>query len=185
MKKIIFFLLTLSTIKSFGQASIIDFGNLDGKNQDWAILSDNVMGGITKSNLEYTNDAVILSGNISLANYGGFSSIKTKFKNFDLSNYKGIKIRYKSSNQKFVFTLEDSKYWMEPYYKNAFSTNKNDSWEEAMIYFKDFKEMVIGQATGNMMPLENLKNMVRLGIMTAEKKEGPFTLEVDYIEFIK
>jgi hypothetical protein len=36
-----------------------------------------------------------------------------------------------------------------------------------------------------MMPLENLKNMVRLGIMTAEKKEGPFTLEVDYIEFIK
>jgi hypothetical protein len=74
---------------------------------------------------------------------------------------------------------------MEPYYKNAFSTNKNDSWDEAMIYFKDFKEMVIGQATGNMMPLENLKNMVRLGIMTAEKKEGPFTLEVDYIEFIK
>jgi hypothetical protein len=185
MKKIIFFLLTISALKSFGQASIIDFGNLDEKNKAWVILSDNVMGGITTSTIEYTTDAVVLTGDISLANYGGFSSIKTKFKSFDLSIYNGIKIKFKSSNQKFIFTLEDSKYWTEPYYKNGFSSTKNDTWEEAIIYFKDFKEMRIGQATGNAMPLENLKNIVRLGIMTAEKKEGPFSLEIDYIEFIK
>ena len=185
MKKIIFFLLTISAIKSFGQASIIDFGNLAEKNQDWVLLSDNVMGGITKSTIEYSNDAVLLTGDISLANYGGFASIKTKYQRFDLSNYNGIKIRYRSANQKFVFTLEDNKYWAKPYYKNAFSSNKNDTWEEAIIYFKDFKEMIIGQPTGNVMPLESLKKTVRLGIMTAEKKEGPFSLEVDYIEFIK
>ena len=185
MKKIIFFLLTISAIKSFGQASIIDFGNLAEKNQDWVLLSDNVMGGITKSTIEYSNDAVLLTGDISLANYGGFASIKTKYQRFDLSNYNGIKIRYRSANQKFFFTLEDNKYWAKPYYKNAFSSNKNDTWEEAIIYFKDFNEMIIGQPTGNVMPLESLKKTVRLGIMTAEKKEGPFSLEVDYIEFIK
>ena len=185
MKKIIFFLLAFSAIKSFAQTSMIDFGNMNEKNQDWVLLSDNVMGGITTSDIEYTKDAVVLTGNISLANYGGFSSIKTKFKSVDLSNFNGIKIRYKATNQTFVFTLEDSKYWTEPYYKNAISSNKNDTWEEAIIYFKDFKEMIIGQPTGNKMPLESLNKIVRLGIMTAEKKEGPFSLEVDYIEFVK
>ena len=185
MKKIIFFLLAFSAIKSFAQTSMIDFGNMNEKNQEWVLLSDNVMGGITTSDVEYTKDAVVLTGNISLANYGGFSSIKTKFKSVDLSNFNGIKIRYKAANQTFVFTLEDSKYWTEPYYKNAISSNKNDTWEEAIIYFKDFKEMIIGQPTGNKMPLESLNKIVRLGIMTAEKKEGPFSLEVDYIEFVK
>ena len=174
MKKIIFFLLTISALKSFGQASIIDFGNLDEKNQAWVILSDNVMGGITTSTIEYTTDAVVLTGDISLANYGGFSSIKTKFQRFDLSKYNGLKIKFKSNNQKFVFTLEDDKYWTQPYYKNGFSSTKNDAWEEAIIYFKDFKEMIIGQPTGNVMPLESLNKIVRLGIMTSEKKRRSF-----------
>jgi hypothetical protein len=78
---------------------MIDFGNLAEKNQEWVILSDNVMGGITKSTIEYTTDAVLLTGDISLANYGGFSSIKTKYQRFDLSQYNGIKIKFKSSNQ--------------------------------------------------------------------------------------
>jgi hypothetical protein len=33
------------------------------------------------------------------------------------------------------------------------------------------------------MEVSVLKNIVRLGIMTAEKKEGPFNLEIDYLEF--
>ena len=29
------------------------------------------------------------------------------------------------------------------------------------------------------------KNMVRMSIMTMEKKEHPFSIEIDYIEFVK
>ena len=54
-----------------------------------------------------------------------------------------------------------------------------------IIYFKDFQEIVIGEPTGNMMDSKSLKNIVRMGIMTYEKKEGPFSLEVDYVAFIK
>jgi len=66
-----------------------------------------------------------------------------------------------------------------------FLQKKDDTWEEVTIYFKDFQEIVIGEPTGNMMKSKSLKNIVRMGIMTYEKKEGPFSLEVDYIEFIK
>ena len=185
MKKLILLVLCISALQSFGQSSIIDFGNSAEKNQEWKLLSDNIMGGVTKSKIEYTNNSVLLTGNISLDNYGGFSSIKTKYKSVDLSKYNGIKIKFKSTNQKFAFTLEDNQDWTQPNYKREFSSKKDDTWEEVIIYFKDFQEIVIGETTGNMMKSKSLKNIVRMGIMTYEKKEGPFSLEVDYIEFIK
>ena len=185
MKKLLYLLIAISSLKSFGQSSLIDFGNLSEKNQEWVLLSDNIMGGVTKSKIEYTNNSVLLSGNISLDNYGGFSSIKTKYKSFDLSKYMGIKIKFKSTNQKFGFTLEDNQNWTQPNYKYEFSAKKDDTWEEVTIYFKDFKEIIIGEPTGNLMKSKSLKNIVRMGIMTSEKKEGSFTIEVDYIEFIK
>ena len=183
--KLIYLLLAITSLKSFGQSSIIDFGNSAEKNQEWVLLSDNIMGGVTKSKIEYTNNSVLLSGNISLDNYGGFSSIKTKYKSVDLSDYNGIKIKFKSTNQKFAFTLEDNQNWTKPNFKREFSPKKDDTWEELIIYFKDFQEVIIGEPTGNKMKSESLKNIVRMGIMTYEKKEGPFSLEVDYIEFIK
>lgn len=183
--KLIYLLLAITSLKSFGQSSIIDFGNSAEKNQEWVLLSDNIMGGLTKSKIEYTNNSVLLSGNISLDNYGGFSSIKTKYESVDLSEYNGIKIKFKSTNQKFAFTLEDNQNWTQPNFKREFSPKKDDTWEELIIYFKDFQEIKIGELTGNMMKSKSLKNIVRMGIMTYEKKEGPFSLEVDYIEFIK
>lgn len=161
------------------------FGTLSEKCQDWVLLSDNIMGGVTKSKLEYTENSLVLSGTISLDNYGGFSSVKTRFKNYDLSEYKGLKIRCKSSGQSFAFTLEDSQNWTLPNYKGNFSNTKENEWEWITLFFKDFKEYQIGEPTGNEWPTSNLKNIVRLGIITTEKKEGPFVIEIDRIEFIR
>jgi hypothetical protein len=49
MKKLILLELFISAIQSFGQSSIIDFGNSAEKNHEWVLLSDNIMGGVTKS----------------------------------------------------------------------------------------------------------------------------------------
>ena len=175
----------MATLKSFAQSSIIDFGNSSGKNQEWILLSDNIMGGVTKSKMEYTSNSVLLTGEISLKNDGGFSSIRTNYTLVDLSMFKGVTIKFKSTNQKFAFTLQDSKDWTKPTFKNEFSAKKDDTWEEVTLYFKDFKEVIIGEPTGNIMKSTILKNIVRMGIMTYDKKEEPFSLEVDYIEFIK
>ena len=183
--KLIYFLLALISLQSFGQSSIIDFGNSAGKNQEWILLSDNIMGGVTKSKIEYTTNSVLLSGNISLDNFGGFSSVKTKFKKIDLSAFKGIRIRHKSNNQKFAFTLEDTQNWTLPNYKGNFFNQKPNEWETSTILFKDFKEYQIGEPTGEKLELERLKNIVRIGVITTEKKEGPFSLEIDYIEFLE
>lgn len=185
MKTALILLITIASTNSLKTDFKIDFGSSSGKTKDWYVISDNVMGGVTTSKLEYTDNSMVLSGELSLKNFGGFSSVKTRFNNFDLSSYKGLKIRYRSSYPKFAFTLENSKNWTYPYYKGHLPNSKPNVWTEATLYFKDFKEYQIGESTGNMLEQDRLKNIVRLGIMTTDKKEGPFSIEVDYIEFIK
>jgi hypothetical protein len=185
MKTAIILLITIASMNSLKSDLNIDFGSSAGRVKDWYVISDNVMGGVTTSKLEYTENSMVLSGSLSLKNYGGFSSVKTRFNNYDLSAFKGLKIRYRSSYPKFAFTLENSKYWTYPYYKGHLPDSKPNVWTETTLYFKDFKEYQIGELTGNMLDQDQLNNMVRLGIMTTDKNEGPFSIEVDYIEFFK
>ena len=88
------FLIAMATIPMSSSDSMINFGRAAGGVQEWIMISDNVMGGITASNLAYTDSSMVLSGTISLENYGGFASVKTKFGRFDLSEYKGVRIRF-------------------------------------------------------------------------------------------
>lgn len=174
-------LLALSADENF----TFKFGNSTNQCRDWVMISDNIMGGVTRSKLEYTNNSLLLSGSISLDNFGGFSSIKTQFGKYDLSEYKGVKIRFKSTGQQFAFTLENSQNWTRPNFKGDFAAKKENTWEVVILYFKNFKEYQIGEPTGNPLNPASLKNMVRLGIITTAKKEGPFSLEVDYVEFFR
>ncbi len=185
MNFVLLALLSLPLTVPADKSLLIDFGSSPGKTQEWLLLSDNVMGGVSRSTVEYTDNSVVLTGTISLDNYGGFSSIKTRYNGVDLSAYKGVKIRFKSSNQRFAFTLEDSQNWTRPNYKKEFAASRDNTWEEVMLSFSDFKEVVIGEPTGKSFDSARLKNIVRMGIMTSEKKAGPFSLEVDYIEFVR
>jgi NADH dehydrogenase [ubiquinone] 1 alpha subcomplex assembly factor 1 len=161
-----------------------NFGSSAKRVNDWRVLSDQVMGGISTSDLVYKEASMQLSGELSLANYGGFSSIKSGFAQYDLSPYRGLRIRYRSDNQTFAFTLESSKNWTRPYYKGLMPVSKDKQWTEATIYFTDFEAYQLGQPTGDFLDPSILKDIVRLGIMTTEKKEGPFFLEVQFVAFI-
>ena len=184
MKIALLFAMAFFAIGPSKKNPVINFGNANGRTKDWVMISDNIMGGVTQSKLQYSENSMVLNGTISLDNYGGFSSIKTNFNTFDLSAYDGVKIKYKSTGQKFAFTLEDSKNWTMPNYKGAFNSSDSNTWQEATILFKDFKQYQIGEPTGKKLITAVLKNIVRLGIITTEKKEGPFSIEVESIEFI-
>jgi hypothetical protein len=180
---IFFFGLSINSIST--DDMILNFGSGQNQINNWVLISDNIMGGVSKSNLEYTDNTMILKGDISLRNFGGFASVKTQFGKHDISQFKGVKIKFKSTNQKFAFTLEDSKNWTLPNYKGSFYSTGSNTWEEKTIFFKDFKEYQVGDATGKKLEDSKLKSIVRMGIITTEKKEGPFSLEIDYIEFVK
>ncbi len=162
-----------------------DFGNEKGNVKTWFTITDNVMGGVSTSKLDMKGTSILFTGSISFDNNGGFASLRSGFGKYDLSTYDAVRIKFKSQNQKFALTLDNSRNWWEPNYKYEFQSEQSSDWKTVSFNLADFHEEIIGRKSGNKISNSILKNICQIGIITNDKKEGPFSLEIDYIEFYK
>ncbi len=163
---------------SNGQSLKIDFGK-DKSGSDWWVINDGVMGGLSEGNALLTDSSVKFEGYVSLANNGGFASMKSEWTNVDLSAMDTIEIRYKSSGIQLAMTLENHYNWWQPYCKfNLPSTS--DTFSTIQFSLKDFDEYRVGRKTGVKISDQQLSEIVRIGFITNEKREGTFDFEVDY-----
>ena len=159
-----------------------DFGfEKDGFN--WNIINDDVMGGLSKSAIDLTENSVVFSGVTSLKNNGGFASIRSPRKQKDLSKYEKIRIRFRSNtNREYAMRLGLYDVYYKPNYKYFFKP-KSDEWQTIEFNLSEFKEYTLGRLTANSIEWAFLDKVLRIGIIVADKKEGPFQIEIDYIEF--
>ena len=166
---------------SFDSNYKIDFGKTTG-GQNWMIVNDGVMGGMSKSTAELTYSSLLFKGTLSLKNNGGFASIRSKKSNIDLSGFTTVKIKYRSSGRKFDLRLATSELFFKPNYKHQFGSTMGE-WEIEELKLSDFKQYTMGQVSGTNIGKKELENILRIGIILSDKKEGPFEIEIDYIEF--
>lgn len=158
----------------------IDFGS--NKITTWESINDGVMGGLSEGEIQFENDILKFNGNISLENNGGFASVRSRYRSKDLTDFETVSIRYRSEGQTMGFTLECYRQWYMPDYKVKLPTT-NMEWTEVTFYLKDFKEFRLGRYTARVIDEDLLKQVIRLGVITMDKNEGPFQAEIDYIEF--
>jgi len=176
--------LLVATFIIFGAAlgtMTIDFGS-ENKETDWYVINDGVMGGLSRSNVSYTADSFVFKGEVSLQNNGGFSSLRSEFSSFDLSNFKTVELRYRATGYNFALNLATSKVWYRPVYRTPIVAT-DGQWQTKVFNLLDFQEVVVGKATGSSLSSDKLKDIIRLGFITNEKRAGQFLLEVDYIRF--
>lgn len=159
----------------------VDFGR-EGSGSDWKIINDGVMGGLSAGTVVLTDTTALFTGHISLANNGGFSSLRSPFAQMDLSNFSTVRIRYRSQGQPFSFILETSQIWFQPYYKYQFA-GAEDDWQTVTMNLSEFRETRIGRETGKFLLQNQLANIIRIGFINGGKYESNFELEIDYIVF--
>lgn len=181
MRNIITLTFLIISLKLVAQNFDVDFGSLKSGTR-WEVIDDDVMGGLSRGEMLIKGDAAIFSGTVSLLNKGGFSSFKGPFKKMDLSKYKKIIIKYRSKGHKIAFTLEMDRRWFLPYYKRELQ-DTGWKWKEQEILFSEFERYSIARKKPGKPTLKELQNMLRIGFITNEKKEGKFKIEVDYIKF--
>jgi monofunctional biosynthetic peptidoglycan transglycosylase len=178
-------ILNFTTIHMNGAEQVLTSFETSGqKITDWQIVDDGVMGGLSKGKFNISDDKKLkFSGNLSLENNGGFSSIRSKRTTMDLSQFKGIKMRVKGDGRKYKLRLEsDSRYRrMAVSFQHEFSTSK-DGWSEVFIPFDKLKASFRGWNLPGMK--FNSKSIQRVGLIIADKIEGPFELHVDWIKAI-
>lgn len=158
----------------------LNFG--ESYTRSWAVINDGVMGGMSQGTAQYKENSVAFTGTIRLENNGGFSSLKSPFSAKDLSPFKNVEIRYRSTGIPMAFTLENSRAWYNTYYRMGLPSTDGE-WDVITLNLKKFQGQRVGQSTGNKMDEEFASEVVRMGFINDAKGPGDFEFELDYIHF--
>ena len=88
-------LLVIIVIFIFSNNILFNFDKNSNMN-NWKIVDDSVMGGLSKGNMILNSDGhAVYSGFVTTDNNGGFSSIRYNFEEKDVSNYKYVVLKVK------------------------------------------------------------------------------------------
>ncbi len=169
-------------IPNYAVSKTYQFGSEGCENCGWFVVVDGVMGGLSSGKIESNAEGMRLSGSVSLANNGGFSSVRTRYERIDLSTSTEVLIRYRSVGQSFAITLNNYRRFWRPQFK-AFLPETNGEWVERIIPFVDFKKMRFDSILGDGPSEKELANIIRLGLISNDKKEGPFEFEISELTF--
>mgnify|MGYP001301094367 FL=1 len=170
---------------SFIQSQNIDIVNTkkDIGTDYWRIVNDDVMGGVSKSNvtLDPSNFFIFFRGNLSMDNNGGFASCRHAFNDPKLEKTKLFKIRLKGDGKIYQFRVGTSETYAS--YCYDFQTIK-DKWIEVDILTEKLIPKIRGRYVPNA-PSFDPKYVREIGILIAEKQEGKFALLLESIKAIK
>ncbi len=171
-------LLLISTLILMSTSTILfDFtktSNLD----NWRIVDDVVMGGRSNGSFEINKDGHgKFSGDISLENNGGFSSLRYNFKTKDVSNYSKIILQVKGDGKTYQFRVKSSS---KDYASYIYEFQTTSDWLTIEIPFDDMYPGFRGRRLRQ--PNYEGEEMEEIGFLIGNKKEESFELLIDKIE---
>jgi hypothetical protein len=147
------------------------------KVNEWRIVNDGVMGGISKSSLLLSDSGHgQFAGQVSLANNGGFASIQLN-KTIKLRDEnKFIVLRVKGDGKAYEFRLKGEISQSESYV-HQFTTS--GEWENIKLPLSEFYPQFFGRKLNR--PNFNFKSIEQLSFLIANKQEEDFKLLIDWI----
>ncbi len=142
----------------------------------WYVVNDNVMGGRSEGDFEAEDGALFFSGRTN-TNGGGFSSIRTRALQMDLSGKAGIRTRVKGDGRRYTWRLTTDARWRGRLisYWADFDT-RDDEWVTVDIPFSRFIPRMRGYRLDGP-PLDSAQ-ITGAGLMIYDNQDGPFELHL-------
>lgn len=164
-----------STPHSPGDLILTDFTSAR-PDLGWYVMNDNVMGGRSEGDFEQDKGELGFTGRTN-TNGGGFSSIRTKSLQLDLSNYAGIRLRLKADGRRYTWRLATDARWRgsQISYWADFETH-NGEWRTIDIPFSSFVPRYRGNELNG--PTLDTGQITGMGLMMYDSQDGPFELHL-------
>ncbi len=152
---------------------LTDFNNAS-ELQSWYVVNDGVMGGLSKGYLRH-NDAgyAVFSGDISLDNNGGFSSIRKTYNKQDISGYTYAVLKVRGDGKKYQFRVKSSS---REYHSYVYEFSTQEEWEEIIIPLKEMRPQFRGRKLN--IPDYDAQSLSEIALLIGNKKEESFSLEI-------
>ena len=139
------------------------------------------MGGVSSSRMKETSEGLCFEGIISLANNGGFASVRRSL-NPDWLPFQTIRLKVRGDGSRYQVRLRESDDPSALAWRVVFTTTGN--WQELELSLHEFEPVFRGQRPDQTHPI-NPEQIHFLGFMTAEKRPAPFALQIAKIELAR
>ncbi|WP_416140438.1 CIA30 family protein [Halomonas sp. HK25] len=158
---------------------LIDFQNA-GEAARWRAINDNVMGGISRGGMRVKAGVGVFSGETSLANNGGFASVRRESEAFDLSDVAGIALRVRGDGRRYQLRLYTDQLPEGAAYRASFQPAA-DEWQRIELSWHEFEPMFRGRRLTDVPPIDPA-GIEQVGLMIVDRTAGPFRLEVAWFD---
>ncbi len=159
---------------------LFDFTGADAA-KEWQTVNDGVMGGVSEGKFKLTDKKTMeFFGTLSLADTGGFASVRSKAKKLGLVKGDTLVARVKGDGREYSLNLYLNKPLIAFSYRATVQTKK-DEWIEVKIPLDKFEANSFGRPVkdaGAVKPEE----INALGFTLGDKKAGPFKMEIEWIK---
>lgn len=172
-----FLIILLLTFSNPPSMTLFDFDSKEAINK-WNIVNDGVMGGISKSTLEFNKDGhAFFSGTVLLENNGGFCSIRHRFAKKDVNPYQKILLRVKGDGKNYQFRVKTN---ATDFYSYTYTFKTNGEWETVEIPFSEMSPSFRGRKVN--LPNYQGDEIEEIAFLIGNGKRESFSLEIDKIE---
>ena len=158
---------------------LFDFTKPDAA-EAWVNVNDGVMGGVSDGRFRITdNETMEFFGTLSLENNGGFASVRARPTEVNLKSNDSIVARVRGDGREYTFNLYVPRDSGRYSFRQTFKTKK-DKWIEVSFPVDKF----VATWRGRVFPDQKLdpSKVNSVGFLLADKKAGPFKLDVDWIK---
>lgn len=173
-----FAVLTSTTVALGEDRVVFSFDNADARSK-WQAVNDGVMGGRSDGRFRINGSGSMeFYGTLSLANNGGFASVRSRGASLGLAAGDAIVVRVRGDGRVYGLNLYTPARRTAFSYRREFETRAGE-WITVRLPLKDF----VATWFGRVQPNEKLSpsQVSGIGILLGDKKAGPFKLEVDWI----
>ena len=144
----------------------------------WRIVDDVVMGGKSSSTITINEEGHgVFSGNVSLENYGGFSSVRHIFEPISVTKTNKISLKIKGDGKDYQLRIKDNS---RNYYSYIKTFSTTGDWQEIEVSLNDMYPSFRGRKLNS--PNFSHKTLEEITFLIANKKNENFQLIIDKIE---
>lgn len=142
----------------------------------WTVVDDTVMGGRSTAQVAVAAGLLRFTGTLSLAQGGGFASVRSVGAGWNLADAVSLVLRLRGDGRAWQLRLYDDVPWQGRAIAHAAALQAGTDWSAAEVALDALVPVFRGRPVPA--PALGRERVTGIGLMLADRRAGPFRLEV-------
>lgn len=144
----------------------------------WAVVNDGVMGGRSRGAVAVRSGTLRFTGTL-VTQGGGFTLTRAPCQ-ANLTGQAGVELHVRGSGRRFQVEIDDGTRRFGRNVSRRADFDTSTAWTVVRVPFTALRSTIFGQAVSA--PPIDLAHIQNIGLYMADGQDGPFALEVDFIQ---